>query len=525
MPIYTHPLDGSPKFPTNYLSDTEAALRTLSSRYREQSNWTNTLTNSKDLAEWVKNSKPKVTLVRTSDVDFLFQELVGYKKYVEKLEKTWKGLGPDVDAVWRMDGLLDKTWKKRLVDAAATLAEVPNKNRGWPANSPKEQIRDLLDPFMYAFVYNETFALKNGEFSQLPPRLPNEPDLEQYDHTGYWLPSEFIISEQGTSTKISSYINNLTLPGQDVLFHPILEKTFTQMLPLFDHALADLAGGGCLRNRSTRTASYTIGEDDYIGDYYSDNEGQPGNAWTPPKMVASRMLRGKTVKVIVRLLEVGLSPSNPIYQNPDPEIDGMANERIIATGMYLYAQQNVTNVSIEFKHRDFYPDREEMRRVRDSEGLLCRRDVGTTSMKENRAIVFPNVYERYILPFKLQNKQRDGFVKILCFHLCDPTDKETNQKLQTTRTVPPQQPGQFESMLRNTRRLGNLPEDVFQSILGYCIGTIMPMKKAMEYKETMVDDRGSTMLFGVNYDDDDKYDEIIENDYDEYGDGDFDDWF
>ncbi|KAF3192937.1 hypothetical protein TWF225_011719 [Orbilia oligospora] len=232
MSIYTHPLDGYPEFPTDFLSDAEAAIRTLSSRYREQSNWTNTLTNSNDLAEWVKNSKPKVTLWRTGDVVFLFQELVGYKKYVEKLGKTWKGLEPDVDAVWRMKGLLDKTWKERLM---------------------YENIRDLLDQFMYAFAYNETFTLKSGEFSQLPFRLPNEPDLDKYDHTGYRLPSEFTVSEQGTSTKITSYINNLTLPGHDVLFHPILEKTFTQMLPLFDHALADLAGGGCLRDRSTRT--------------------------------------------------------------------------------------------------------------------------------------------------------------------------------------------------------------------------------------------------------------------------------
>ncbi|TGJ74918.1 hypothetical protein EYR41_001875 [Orbilia oligospora] len=359
MSIYTHPLDGYPEFPTDFLSDAEAAIRTLSSRYREQSNWTNTLTNSNDLAEWVKNSKPKVTLWRTGDVVFLFQELVGYKKYVEKLGKTWKGLEPDVDAVWRMKGLLDKTWKERL----------------------------MYDQFMYAFAYNETFTLQSGEFSQLPFRLPNEPDLDKYDHTGYWLPSEFTISEQGTSTKITSYINNLTLPGHDVLFHPILEKTFTQMLPLFDHALADLAGGGCLRDRSTRTVYYTIGEDDYIGDYHSDNEGLLSNAWTPPKMVASRMLRGKPSRM---------------------QIHKSMNERIIATGMYLYEEFNVTDVSIEFKHRDFYPDREEMRRLHDSEGLLCRRDVGTTVMKENRAIVFPNVYERYILPFQLQDRKRCG---------------------------------------------------------------------------------------------------------------------
>ncbi|KAK6520047.1 hypothetical protein TWF506_000337 [Arthrobotrys conoides] len=527
MPIYTHPLDGSPRFPTRLPSDTETALRTLSSRYREQSNWTATLTNSKDLAEWINNSKPKVTLYRASDVKFLFDELLGYKNYVGKLKKTWKGFEPDVDAVWRMDGLLDKVWKKKLMDAASTLASVPKKARGWPTNPPKSAVEDLIDPSMYALIYGQTLALKNGEFSQVALSSPNEPSQ---DHTGCWLPSEFIISEQGTSTKISSYINNLTLPGQDVLFHPILEKAFTKMLPLFDHALADLAGGGCSRNRSTRTVSYTIGEDDYIGDYCSDDEGPPGNAWTPPKIVASRMLRGKTVNVVVRMLEVKLSANSPVYQAAEPYIDGLANERIIATGMYLYAKQNVTDVSIEFKLRDFYPDREEIRNAAGVEGLLSRRDVGTTSMKENRAIVFPNVYEKRILPFQLQNRKRYGFVKILCFHLCDPTHEETNKMLQTTRTVPPQQPGQFEQILRDTKQLGKLPEEIFQSILGYCVGTILPVKKAMEYKDLMVGDREHMMRWGVNYDSDENYDEpIIYNDYEggtEYGGGGFDDfWF
>ncbi|KAF3259374.1 hypothetical protein TWF132_001366 [Orbilia oligospora] len=179
------------------------------------------------------------------------------------------------------------------------------------------------------------------------------------------------------------------------------------------------------------------------------------------------------------MLEVRLSPSNPVYQDANPQIDGMANERIIATGMYLYEEFNVTDVSIEFKHRDFYPDREEMRRPHDSEGLLCRMDVGTTVMK-----------------------------------------------LQTTRTVPPQQPGQFESILRGTKQLVKLPEEVFQSILGYCVGTIMPLNKAVEYKKNTVWDREYMMRYGINYDDDDEYDKPIQyyNHY-EYDDGDFDDWF
>ena len=55
----------------------------------------------------MKNLKPKVALHQDGDVEFSFRELVGYKRYVERLGKTWKRLEPDVDEVWRMDGLLD----------------------------------------------------------------------------------------------------------------------------------------------------------------------------------------------------------------------------------------------------------------------------------------------------------------------------------------------------------------------------------------------------------------------------------
>ncbi|KAK6496855.1 hypothetical protein TWF481_001839 [Arthrobotrys musiformis] len=462
-PIYPHPFDGnlaSQRIPSKQL---------------------------KDIAEWAReNANLLVGFLRGGDVEFFYRELGGYREYVEGLKGTeFEGIEPGVDAVWKMDGVLGEALRGGLKDAVSTLKTTPNKERGWPAAKPidpsKQQYRDLLNPYMYPILYNLTTSLENGEFNLISVRPPYKTGQ---DRMGCWLPSEFKISENG-NCKISSYINNLTLPGQDVLFHPIFERVFMKMVPLFDHALADLAGKGWQRKRCGKAVGFTM-----EGDYYSDDEdGMPGpaeKAWTPPKIVTGRMLRGKTVKVVVRMEEVKLVPQDPLYRDDSRHVDGMANERIVATGVYLYDQENVTTPSIAFKRRNYNFAQDEFERFpsdgnmyyTDAAGIApSRRDVGTTLMKENRAIVFPNLYEQNICPFQLKDKKKPGFIKLLYFHLCDPAH-ETTRKLPTTRTVPPQQPGQFEKILRDTKQLGKLPESAFQSILGYCIGNVITVEKA-----------------------------------------------
>lgn len=61
--------------------------------------------------------------------------------------------------------------------------------------------------------------------------------------------------------------------------------------------------------------------------------------------------------------------------------------------------------------------------------------LGNLVAKNGRCVVFPNIYQHRVAPFKLEDATRPGFRKILCFFLVDPT-----VKIISTNNVLPQQP-------------------------------------------------------------------------------------
>ncbi|KAK6522862.1 hypothetical protein TWF281_002292 [Arthrobotrys megalospora] len=505
--IYPHPFDRASLLKQ---SSREKAIHELSIAFRDQPNWTEKLTDRTLFTAWLRQSmkeirkrdyidpyNPRDTELRPDDTKFLYSELSKYRRYVLKLREgeAKEGIEPDVDGVWRRDGILDENWRKKLVDATTTLENTPNKERGLPASGSKGFKSQVLDPDMYPFVYKKTLALeKDGKYFELAVPPPSKWWKGGYNPYASWLPSEFKIAKDGNSTKIVSYINNLTLPGQEALFHPIFEKVFTEFLPLFNHVLADLAGKGCSRERSSKFECFDM-ED---MPFFDSDEEEFNNPWTPPEIVSSRELEGKTVKIIVRLVEMNLAPRKSyISNNSDWNVDGMGNERIVATGIYQYEQGNVKDYLVPFRQRDFYsfsgPDAMDDEFSYANVQWKTRHNAATT-MKGNRGIVFPNLYE-HRLPSSLElvDRNKPGFVKLLIFHLCDPTIED----LPSTRTVPPQQPGQLEHLLRQTRALGRLPEEIFQLILSHVVGNIMTMKEASVFKGVLVSHKNNVLEGGL----------------------------
>ncbi|KAK6496856.1 hypothetical protein TWF481_001840 [Arthrobotrys musiformis] len=416
---YPHPSDEDFEFPARYPSKKEDALLCLSRRYREEPNWTATITKNltKGFIERLRKLDPHVDdyLKTRHDITFMLKELKAYKCFIETLPPEYKGVEPDIDGVWRMDGVLDEVWRQRLCDAVSILENTPNEERGWPTDpAPSHMTRDLLDPYMYANVPGKTKIPEIPEW--ITPQASSLPYPIGFIYTGVWLPSEFQISENNNSTKILSYINNLTLQGPDLLFHPILERIFTNMVPLFDYALADLENCGWERKRAVWDfnyfpESYFYHHDDDDDD--DDDEYAPGgkgkskknpiidkekfmDPWTAPDVASSEKLQGKTVKVVVRMVETKLTPEHPVCLDGDyePDLYGMQKERIVATGVYLYAQENITNPSIRLSHRDLHPDKWEKFRWMTAESSingdeiedivfdrLIKRLIGDTLMK------------------------------------------------------------------------------------------------------------------------------------------------
>ncbi|KAF3083612.1 hypothetical protein TWF569_010110 [Orbilia oligospora] len=490
LTFYPHPLT---RRKTSYLpqfSSREHTIRRISSSIRDRVAWVEDITDLdsfKKLLLLPNDDNKSISggmLVAPSDgindgeIEFLFEELVGYKAYVVELRKKGVLIEPGVDGVWKQDGLLDESSRGRLKEAASTLSSLPASSRNWPT-LPDTPEKDLLDPTIYPIIYDETLSRNQTHYQKVTAvTLPSLEcrqvhgvsiaEQEEIQKLGLdtffsWLPSEFEVSPSTGATKIVSYINNLTLPGQDVIFHPLLEKVFSGTVKAFNHVLADL-------DRRV----YNIKKRD-------DDAERFMHKWSSPVISKNRSLEGKTVKVVVRMVQIDLDPKKVRYMYAGGEwrVEGMANERIVATSIYQYSQENVTDCCIQFRLKSFYIDDYQFKPTRGDTEF-----VGSMKLSENRAITYPNTFESRFSDFSLKDKTKSGHIKLLIFHLCDPFGHE----IPSTRTIRPQQPEQFENLLRTTR-LGIFPEEIYQEITQDEWGNIITEEEVGEYRKLMVEHR------------------------------------
>ncbi|KAF3260620.1 hypothetical protein TWF192_009901 [Orbilia oligospora] len=173
----------------------------------------------------------------------------------------------------------------------------------------------------------------------------------------------------------------------------------------------------------------------------------PERMWAPPTLSSDTTLKGKRVKVFVRIAHIELIPESPEWGGGKWSLAGWINERIVANGIYCYSRENITETHLA------------LRRKKHSLIVNSIQEIEPISVKENGAIVYTNIYESRIAPFSLVDRTKPGRLKLLVFHLCDP-----NADLSTTRDIIPQQPGAYEQVLRKSG-LGLLPEDIFNLIL------------------------------------------------------------
>ncbi|KAK6529585.1 hypothetical protein TWF281_008754 [Arthrobotrys megalospora] len=499
------------------LSDQDIPIRNLSVQFRDEPGWVERATDRESFKLWLlkqikqhidtDDAKWNFTCTR-EDITLILDELPFYKKYVREIRKRGFLMEPDHDGVWRMDGVLSEELRRDLVEAVTKLGDIlnteeeqeeelepeklgrghdggrddnkdddnddyENENKDNSSDYDNEddadedgedaecepRLRDLLDPSKYPISYNETACLEEGEFVKVTLMEWKYHAKKGLDRNFAWLPSEFKIAANG-ETKIVSYINNLTLPGQDIIFNPILEKLFTRLVPMFNHVLADIDCG-------------TLGK---------ERTDWPAWRWKPPMISPARSLEGKTLKVIVRMIQIDLIPGSPNYPGSDWHTAGMVNDQIVATAIYNYANDNVSDWSIHFQHQCFHPEEVLYSEERDWNGI---QRIGPTRTRENRAIVFPNLLQYSFSDIDLRDKTKPGSAKMLVFHLCDPFSPFPTP---STRTIPPQQPGHYEFMLRQTR-LGKLPEDIFQMIMKYVTGTIFSAAKAKKYQKRITKER------------------------------------
>ncbi|KAK6331465.1 hypothetical protein TWF730_004547 [Orbilia blumenaviensis] len=557
--FYPHPLTdlGAP------LTYREQRLRAFTCAVRNKPNWTSKVLNRSIFVKWLREARAAdseysgdILVWDSDDVNFVWQELNNYYNYVEALRAYGCMVEPDVDCVWRADGVVPEELRQELINAVATLENVPDHQKDWHPGS-NGQVLDLVHPSLWPIIYGRSISLEDGKIITAPLEArrtsettfesdyPDSDDSETSEASTYsdkfcWLPSEFKISSDGKETKIASYINNLSSMEQQDLFYPILEKLFTHFVPLFNHVLADLSRSQhrYLRDYEERpngepdfisgnvyddkweeildnfvkNNGLTVRYSDFAGNLchsyprcgsacpnvhdnlgiYSVNDVEGINtdcAWTSPVISPEGRLEGRTMKVIVKLANIVLTPENPYYYGGSWHIEAMLNERIVSTGIYYYAQENITDSALSFRTR--FGDVEEDEGWARMHGLSHQgntiQDRGSIQTKEHRLIAFPNVLQHQVQPFQLIDPTKPGYRKILVFFLCDPA-----HDVPTTRTVAAQQPEERSKVIDQLRAssLGSLPEEVFQMVVDG-LPPVISREEAETYRASLMRERSN----------------------------------
>lgn len=177
------------------------------------------------------------------------------------------------------------------------------------------------------------------------------------------------------------------------------------------------------------------------------------------------------------------------------------NERICASAIYYYDNDNITESLLSFRTRArtddniYYPQ--------DQHGFLqqvygfgpdvhgrnyCQltQELGGVVCKEGRLITFPNTLQHRVAPFSLADKSRSGHRKILAIFLVDP-----HRRIISSANVPPQREdwGEEKRCLVNKVLSYRMPPELQDMISGDSFGSLMGMDEAKRHRLALMEER------------------------------------
>jgi len=181
-------------------------------------------------------------------------------------------------------------------------------------------------------------------------------------------------------------------------------------------------------------------------------------------------LQGRTLQVITKIAEIILTPESPTYEGGSWHVEGMKNESIVATGIYYFDVQNITESRLRFRQAVDKPDdysgdftgRDMLQVYGLTEDRASNQDLGSVVTCGDRCICFPNIYQHRVAPFSLVDPTRPGVRKILVFFLVDP-----GKRIISTAQVPPQQQHYLRELLRPVPPFNTMIPEMLDLVLMY----------------------------------------------------------
>ncbi|KAF3082513.1 hypothetical protein TWF706_001644 [Orbilia oligospora] len=435
--FYPHPLDHSSAGTIHSYRDKN--LRDFSLYVRRKNNWVAKSRDRRKFVKWLEKTRSndyrrhcRYHLAWTrNDIEFAWRELANYRQYVEALREWGFAIEPDIDGVWRGDDIISLKIKGELIAAVATLEDI--RGRG-EASIPDGtgQVTNLVDPYRWPAVYGRTIDQGTGELLKIP-------------HSIWFYGTKGSTRDQGCTHD--------TQRNPDVEVKP--QKARMGILVKDYHRknreiLAQFKSGGpitadysddaqplCWRHRGCQNRGIDCGGVSHKSHVIQIHESEIPldlkDMWGPPNFSGGHDLRGRNLRVLVQFMTLAVTPEDPVSKDtPEWFMFGNLNESVVAVVTYCYAQENVTEVRLNFvtiHNRQF------------NAACRCGRSdfsvdqSESTIIKENRVVAFPNLLPRKLESFEIIDKTRGGHLKMLTFYLCDPS---LAHEMPTTRIVAPQ---------------------------------------------------------------------------------------
>ena len=302
---------------------------------------------------------------------------------------------------------------------------------------------------------------------------------------------------------ITSYINNVH-PAAHRRLYFTLEKFIDVLLPLFNCTLMDLKAPGYQNQRFHLAES---GRDPMIlrePGYFRPPEQRAIVDWLDKQgryqdfiyVDLMKEFWNIGIQMVLHLQDINLTPETPQYEGEHWHIQGQMNERVCATAHYVYAHQNTTLPTISFRRRinpeeaglakaciTSPPFAPEMYGVEGNDPPIQK--LGEVSLREGRAVVFPNTFQTKLNPFSLADPSKPGHVRLLTLHLIDP-----NRRAMSTAMVPCQRRDWWAREMRSTcPRFWRLPTEVWENIVGMVDGWPLGMEEAQQMRTQFKEER------------------------------------
>ena len=120
--FYPHPL--TVRDYTNALPYREQYLRAFSIAVRSKPNWTEKVLDRSLVAKWFREAQAEdnakygehILAWNRRDVEFLYAELLAYRGYAVRMKEEGVPIEPDLDNVWKADGMIDEALRQELID-------------------------------------------------------------------------------------------------------------------------------------------------------------------------------------------------------------------------------------------------------------------------------------------------------------------------------------------------------------------------------------------------------------------------